>query len=193
MKPEDFFDELEGSSPAFRSVWALEEPRMRVAQNVYRLRGERGLTQEELAQRAGMRQPRIVELERGDTGSTQDTLVRIATALDVDIADLYQRGDRPAPRRSVANHDAASTDSADRHTLADAERRDEPDWVKRLRADGFDVRGGEGNLPFEPEASFPLMPRRPFARAVYAILNWLRPHVEIFSVRESQARRRLRR
>ena len=32
--------------------------------------------------------------------------------------------------------------------------QDEPDWVKRLREDGFDVRGGEGNLPEEPEASF---------------------------------------
>jgi transcriptional regulator with XRE-family HTH domain len=97
MKHEDLFDELEDSSPAFRSAWALEEPRMRVAQNVYRLRGERGLTQEELARRAGMRQQRIVELERGDTGSTQDTLVRIATALEVDIADLYERGGEPAP------------------------------------------------------------------------------------------------
>src|SRR5687768_13763807 len=156
MKTEDLFDELEDNSPAFRSAWALEEPRMRVAQNVYRLRGERGLTQEELARRAGMRQQRIVELERGDTGSTQNTLARIATALEVDIADLYERGGEPAPRRSVANRDAGSTDSADRHAPAvDAERQDEPDWVKRLRARGFDVRGGEGNLPFEPEASFP--------------------------------------
>ena len=102
MKPEDLFTELEESSPAFRKAWALEEPRIRVAQNIYRLRGERGLTQEELARRAGMRQPRIAELERGDAGSTQDTLVRIAIALEVDIADLYERADRAAPRRSIA-------------------------------------------------------------------------------------------
>jgi putative zinc finger/helix-turn-helix YgiT family protein len=36
--------------------------------------------------------------------------------------------------------------------------QDEPDWVKRLREDGFDVRGGVGNLPEEPEASFAPMP-----------------------------------
>jgi transcriptional regulator with XRE-family HTH domain len=93
MKPEDFFTELEESSPAFRKAWALEEPRMRVAQNLYRLRSERGLTQEELARRAGMRQPRIAELERGDSGTTQDTLVRVALALGADIADLYHRAD----------------------------------------------------------------------------------------------------
>src|SRR5687767_463566 len=96
MKPEDLFAELEVSSPAFRKAWALEEPRMRVAQNIYRLRTARGFTQQELARRAGMRQPRIAELERGDAGSTQDTLVRIAIALDVDIADLYERAEQRA-------------------------------------------------------------------------------------------------
>ena len=96
MKAEDFFTEFEASSPSFKQAWALEEPRMRVAQNIYRLRSERGLTQQELARRAGMRQPRIAELERGDVGSTQDTLVRIALALEVDIADLYERADLSA-------------------------------------------------------------------------------------------------
>ena len=102
MKPEDLFTEIEESSPAFRKAWALEEPRMRVAQNIYRLRSDLGLTQQELARRAGMRQPRIAELERGDTGSTQDTLVRIAIALGIDIADLYARVEKPAPRRRQA-------------------------------------------------------------------------------------------
>ena len=156
MKPEDFFTELEESSPAFRKAWALEEPRMRVAQNIYRLRSERGLTQQELARRAGMRQPRIAELERGDAGSTQDTLVRIAIALDVDIVDLYERVDQSAPpRRSMAKREPRGIVSAERRSpTAEARRPDEPAWVKRLRADGFDVQGGEGNLPEEPPASF---------------------------------------
>src|SRR5215207_676836 len=146
MKPEDLFVELEDSSPTFREAWGLEEPRMRVAQNIYRLRSERGLTQQELARRAGMRQPRIAELERGDTGSTQDTLIRIAIALEVDIADLYERADRPQPRRGIANgcHSPA----------AKRGNQDEPAWVRRLREDGFDVQGGEGNLPEEPPVSF---------------------------------------
>jgi len=52
--------------------------------------------------------------------------------------------------------------------------QDEPDWVKRLRADGFDVRGGAGNLPEEPEASFAPMPPRRFERAARAMFNGLR-------------------
>jgi transcriptional regulator with XRE-family HTH domain len=155
MKAEDFFAELEESSPAFRKAWALEEPRMRVAQNIYRLRSERGLTQKELARQAGMRQPRIAELERGDAGSTQDTLVRIAIALGVDIADLYARTDRPTPQRSVSKRGARRIVSAEPYAAsAEASRQGEPAWVKRLREDGFDVQGGEGNLPEEPEVSF---------------------------------------
>jgi hypothetical protein len=52
--------------------------------------------------------------------------------------------------------------------------QDEPDRVKRLRASGFDVRGGEGNLPEEPEASFAPMPEKRFARMVHATFNWFR-------------------
>jgi transcriptional regulator with XRE-family HTH domain len=108
MNSEDLFAKLEDSSPAFREAWALDEPRMRVAQNIYRLRSARGFTQQELARRAGMRQPRIAGLERGDAGSTQDTLVRIAIALDVDIADLYQRRGKPTSRCSVATWNAGA-------------------------------------------------------------------------------------
>lgn len=50
--------------------------------------------------------------------------------------------------------------------------QDEPDWVKRLREDGFDVRGGVGNLPEEPEASFAPMPGRRVPRLL-AALRWL--------------------
>jgi hypothetical protein len=55
-----------------------------------------------------------------------------------------------------------------------AEPQDEPDWVKRLRARGFDVRGGAGNLPLEPRVSFPPMPRRRVLRMLYAVLRWLK-------------------
>jgi hypothetical protein len=51
---------------------------------------------------------------------------------------------------------------------------DEPDWVKRLREDGFDVQGGIGNLPEEPEASFAPMPRKRVPRLLHAALRWLR-------------------
>jgi transcriptional regulator with XRE-family HTH domain len=100
MKAEDFFSRLDKDSPEFKAAWALEEPRMRVAANVYRLRTRSGLTQSGLAERAGMRQPRVAELERGDSSPNQDTLVRIALALGVDIAELYQRVETLATTRT---------------------------------------------------------------------------------------------
>jgi hypothetical protein len=63
------------------------------------------------------------------------------------------------------------------------EPRDEPDWVKRLRADGFDVQGGLGNLPLDPLASFDPMPERRWATITRAILRWVRPSHRIARLR----------
>jgi hypothetical protein len=38
--------------------------------------------------------------------------------------------------------------------LAAPPESDEPRWVRRLREDGFDVRGGSNPLPEAPDASF---------------------------------------
>jgi hypothetical protein len=54
------------------------------------------------------------------------------------------------------------------------EPRDEPDWVKRLRARGIDVQGGNNPLPFEPDASFAPMRQRRMSTTVRAILRWFR-------------------
>lgn len=64
-----------------------------------------------------------------------------------------------------------------------AQPQDEPDWVKRLRADGFDVRGGEGNLPLEPEASFAPVREGRVRTATRAFLHWLRPSHRIARLR----------
>jgi hypothetical protein len=48
-----------------------------------------------------------------------------------------------------------------------------PDWVRRMRADGYTVRigTGTGGLPYEPEVSFtpPRPPRRGIVRRLIAI------------------------
>jgi hypothetical protein len=63
------------------------------------------------------------------------------------------------------------------------EPRDEPDWVKRLRADGFDVQGGDNPLPFEPEASFAPTRHWRTLTVVRAILRWFRPPHHIARLR----------
>jgi hypothetical protein len=63
------------------------------------------------------------------------------------------------------------------------EPRDEPDWVKRLRARGFDVQGGNNPLPFEPEASLAPTWQGRASMMVRAILRWFRSSPRIIRSR----------
>jgi len=55
---------------------------------IEKIRREKGITQAELARAANVSQPFIHDLERGNRGAKQDTLIRIAAALDCTIDDL---------------------------------------------------------------------------------------------------------
>jgi hypothetical protein len=59
---------------------------------------------------------------------------------------------------------------------APSDQIDEPAWVRRLKNDGFEIRGGEGILPEEPRASFPPIRQGPVQRLRNVIERWLRPH-----------------
>lgn len=61
-----------------------------VGRNAARLRGEAGLTQEALAERAGMSQQYISDLERGRCNPTVVTLYELATALGVGVVELVK-------------------------------------------------------------------------------------------------------
>jgi transcriptional regulator with XRE-family HTH domain len=74
-------------SAACRSVRIL-------ARNVRRLRLERGFSQEDLAAEASTRQALVSEIEAGDANPTLDSLARLAQALQVDFAELFN-----APRK----------------------------------------------------------------------------------------------
>ena len=117
MRADDFFRRLEEEFPTDPAVAAEVDPPHVLASNVYRLRKDRGLTQEQLAEAVGVRQPRIAEIERGDANPRLLTLSRLAFALGVPVAALldpdrldrqeepaaeveYQRA--PAPVRRVA-------------------------------------------------------------------------------------------
>jgi len=70
-----------------------------VARNVKRIRLEKGLTQERLAERSGHTQQYISELERGQGNPTIVSVHEIAQALGVTHLDLL-RVDDPAPSES---------------------------------------------------------------------------------------------
>ncbi|MBR0950333.1 helix-turn-helix domain-containing protein [Bradyrhizobium canariense] len=65
--------------------------RTTLGRNVRELRLAVGLSQGELAERAGTRRALISDIERGETNATLDTIVRIALALRVETHELLKR------------------------------------------------------------------------------------------------------
>ena len=61
-----------------------------VARNLRRLRRKGDLTQEELADRAGLNRNYIGMIEREENAATVDVLEQIAEALDIDPIALFQ-------------------------------------------------------------------------------------------------------
>ena len=66
----------------------IGEARRRIAGNIRRLRKERGLSQEEMAELADFHRTYVSQLERCITNISVDGLERLAGALGVDIVDL---------------------------------------------------------------------------------------------------------
>lgn len=71
-----------------------------------RLRGESGLTQAELADRAGTSQPTIAAYEAGRKSPSVATLERLATAAGRELAIDFPRAMTREERRSLALHGA---------------------------------------------------------------------------------------
>lgn len=63
-----------------------------LGQNVRRLRTEQGLSQEELAFRAGMKRSYLSDLERGTRNPSVRALGRLAEALEVEAGALLTLG-----------------------------------------------------------------------------------------------------
>ena len=64
------------------------EIRQRLAQNLRRLRTEKGWSQEEYADRAGIHRTYISDIERGARNPTIMIVEKLAQALDVKAAEL---------------------------------------------------------------------------------------------------------
>ncbi len=69
---------------------------VRIAEQVRLLRRQRGLSLEELAARSGVSRSMISVIERGESSATAVVLERLATALGVALASLFDRPDAPA-------------------------------------------------------------------------------------------------
>jgi len=69
-----------------------------IARNVRRLRGGRGFTLDVLASRAGVSRGMLIQIEQARTNPSVGTLVRVADALGVSVAQLVEVSDAPAVR-----------------------------------------------------------------------------------------------
>jgi transcriptional regulator with XRE-family HTH domain len=72
----------------------IHTARQILARNLRRLRLAQGLTQEGLANLAGLRQALISELEASKLDVRLDTLSRIAIALNATVAELFHESKR---------------------------------------------------------------------------------------------------
>jgi len=86
--------QMEG--PAFRAVAEQMEPAYQLA----RLRIMKGLTQKDLADRAGMQQPTVARFESG-SDVTVRTLLRVARALDAEIKIVPRQKSKERRARQV--------------------------------------------------------------------------------------------
>lgn len=96
--PFDAWVEEQEKDPAFRQAYAALEAAYQVA----RLRIMRGLTQTQLAELVGTKQPSVARLESGQSTPRLDFLQRLAAALDarleIRLVPLKPLPESPAPQ-----------------------------------------------------------------------------------------------
>lgn len=81
------------SDPEVQQAYEELAPRFAVVRQLITLREERGLSQRELAARAGMKQPQLARLETGQVEPKLDTLQRLAVALDCRVRVSFEPAD----------------------------------------------------------------------------------------------------
>lgn len=80
---------------------AANQLRSRVAGRVKQLRRAHRLTQEQLAERAGLSYKFIGEIERGTGNPSLETLEKLSEAFSIDVTELFGRADRPATQQEI--------------------------------------------------------------------------------------------
>jgi transcriptional regulator with XRE-family HTH domain len=108
MKTNDeLIAEQLGTDPEFRAEWERTALARAVAVAIVRYRTDNDLSQRELAQRLGMKQPQVARLELGEVNPSIDTLMRISSQLGIEFTiDVRPAG---AAVRHVSRGGASET------------------------------------------------------------------------------------
>lgn len=92
----------EGESDEQREQREALTESFRIGTDILKLRMERGLTQVQLAERSGVPQSEISRIERGLGNPTEDTLARLAGALQAHIAVIPDEAEITVPQLAPA-------------------------------------------------------------------------------------------
>ena len=128
---------------------STEDTAAALARNLRRLRAGRRLTLDELARRAGISRSMLIQIEQKRVNPTLATLVRLAQALDVGLAELVELGSRQRVR-VISRDDVAelwsSPSGGSGRLLVGSDQLDHIEfWDWRLEPG--DVHHAEGHLP----------------------------------------------
>lgn len=86
---DDFLKE-EMNDPAFKKAWADGTLRRQITEQLIEIRIQHKLTQKQLAQKAGMKQPFLARIESGSSTPSLTTLRKIAQAVGKDVVIRFE-------------------------------------------------------------------------------------------------------
>ncbi|MBV9336381.1 MAG: helix-turn-helix transcriptional regulator [Solirubrobacterales bacterium] len=95
------------TDPEFRAEWERTALARAVAVAVVRYRAEHDLSQRELGERLGMKQPQVARLELGEVNPSMETLTRVSAQLGIEFTiDVRPAGTpvRNVTRRAQAKN-----------------------------------------------------------------------------------------
>jgi transcriptional regulator with XRE-family HTH domain len=84
------------ADPEFRAEWERTALARAVAIAVVRYRTDNDLSQRDLARRLGMKQPQVARLELGEVNPNMDTLMRLASQLNIEFTIDVRPAGKPA-------------------------------------------------------------------------------------------------
>jgi len=108
------------TDPEFRAEWERTALARAVAVAIVRYRTEHDLSQRELAERLGMKQPQVARLELGEVNPSMDTLLRISAQLGIEFTIDVRPAGTPArnvTKRAQANSLVGSSRTKDAEFL----------------------------------------------------------------------------
>lgn len=112
MKGDEKWDEYMARNlqdPAYAAAHVVGRPFGNLALNVWSLREAKGMTQQQLAEAAKMKQPRIADIERDEANPTLLTISRVAVALGVTASQLLAEPDEALLAQARSLSDARAT------------------------------------------------------------------------------------